>query len=132
MFGVEGSGQTQTKMEGLVIVVVMIVIMIVIMFVPITVGVPAVSIFVPPAMIVIPAIGASFRELMTPFVGFWTLIAVLGDGLVKFVVSMDGALLAIIVRTKRRRADKHKRARKNHRGTDKTKQTHKVSPVHVL
>jgi hypothetical protein len=71
--------------------------MIVIMFVPITISVPAVSIFVPPAMLMFPAVGAGFGEFMTPMFGLRALRAVVLNGFMKLVICPGDALLTILV-----------------------------------
>jgi hypothetical protein len=70
--------------------------MIMVVIIPIVVGVPLVRIFIPPAVIMVPAVGARISKFMPPVLGFSTLRAVVLDGLMKLVVRFDGALLAII------------------------------------
>jgi hypothetical protein len=70
--------------------------MIVVVIIPIVFGVPLVCIFIPPAVVVVPTVGASISKFMAPVLGFRTLRAMVLDGLMKFVVRFDGALLAII------------------------------------
>lgn len=70
--------------------------MIVVVFIPIVFRAPAVSVFIPPAMAVLPAESAGFGKLVAPVVGFWTLPAVFCDGFMKFVVGMNGAFLAVL------------------------------------
>jgi len=77
-------------------VVVMVAIMVVVMIVPITFGVPAMPVFVPPAVVVFPAVGASFSEFMPPTFRLRTLPTVVLDGFVKFVVCLGGALLTVV------------------------------------
>jgi hypothetical protein len=72
---------------------------VVVSIVPIVVGTPAVLIFVPPAMAVIPAMGARLREFIAPMLSLGAVRAVVFDGLVQFVVCIDGALLTIVFRT---------------------------------
>ena len=74
----------------------MVAIMVVVMIVPITFGVPAMPVFVPPAVVVFPAVGARIGKFMAPAVGFRTLPTVVFDSLVKLVVRFGGALLAVV------------------------------------
>jgi hypothetical protein len=82
-----------------------LVVEIVIAVVPTTVGVPAVRVFIPPAVFVFIAISAGFREFVPPVFGLRTFDAVVLDGFMKFVVRLDDALLAIVVRADDQRAD---------------------------
>jgi hypothetical protein len=76
------------------LVVIVLVFMIVI--VPIAIGVPAMIVFVPPAMIHGIAVLALFVQLVSPVVGFAAVRAVMLDGLVELVVNFREALLAIV------------------------------------
>jgi len=80
-------------------------IVVVIVIVPITIGVPAVRIFIPPAVVVFIAVGAGFPEFVPPVFGFGALHAVVLDGFMKFVVCLGDALLTILVRANNRRGD---------------------------
>ena len=80
-------------------------IVVVIMIVPIAIGVPAVSIFIPPAVVVFIAVGAGFPEFVPPVFGLRALHAVVFDGFMKFVVCLGDALLTIVVRADNRRGD---------------------------
>jgi hypothetical protein len=96
---------------GLVVVVVVVVVMMfVIVVVPIMFGAPAVSIFVPPAMAVLPTPGARFRKFMAIFRGLGTIPAVMLGGFVKFMVRPDDALLAVVVSAHRCRAREEQRS----------------------
>ena len=53
---------------------------VVIVIVPVTIGVPAVRIFIPPAVVVFIAVGAGFPEFVPPVFGFRALHAVVLDG----------------------------------------------------
>jgi len=75
---------------------IVVAIMVVIMIIPITIGVPAVSIFIPPTMLVFPAVRARFGKFMAPMFGFRTLPTVVLDGFVKLVVRLGGALLTVV------------------------------------
>ena len=78
-------------------------IVVVIVIVPITIGVPAVPIFIPPAVVVFIAVGAGFPEFVPPVFGFRALHAVVLDGFMKFMVCLGDALLTILVRADNRR-----------------------------
>jgi len=78
-------------------------IVVVIVIVPITIGMPAVRIFIPPAVVVFIAVGAGFPEFVPPVFGFRALHAVVLDGFMKFVVCLGDALLTIFVRADNRR-----------------------------
>jgi len=69
---------------------------VVIVIIPIVFGAPAVSIFVPPAVAVLPAVGACFRKFVAPVLGLRTLPAVVLDGLMKLVVRFSGAFMAVV------------------------------------
>ena len=79
--------------------------MVVIVIVPIAIGVPAVSIFIPPAAAVFIAVGAGFPEFVPPVFGLRALHAVVLDGFMKFVVCLGDAPLTIVVRAEDRRGD---------------------------
>jgi hypothetical protein len=80
-------------------------IVVVIVIVPIAIGVPAVSIFIPPAVVVFIAVGAGFPEFVPPVFGLRALHAVVFDGFMKFVVCLGDALLTIVVSADNRRGD---------------------------
>ena len=80
-------------------------IVVVIVIVPIAIGVPAVSIFIPPAAVVFIAVGAGFPEFVPPVFGLRALHAVVLDGFMKFVVCLGDALLTVVVRADNRRGD---------------------------
>ena len=84
--------------------------MIVVVIIPIALGVPTMCIFVPPAVAVIPAVGARFRKFMAPVVGLRTPRATVLYGLMKLVVRFNSALLAFI-RTDDSRASEQKGGR---------------------
>jgi len=81
-------------MMAIVVMVMMVVVMIVI--IPIMIAAPAVAIFVPPSMAVLPAVGAGFGKFLAPMFGLGTLPAVVLDGLVQVMVCFSGALLTIV------------------------------------
>ena len=80
-------------------------IVVVIVIVPITIGVPAVRILIPPAVVVFIAVRAGFPEFVPPVFGLRALHAVVLDGFMKFVVCLGDALLTILVRADNRRGD---------------------------
>ena len=80
-------------------------IVVVIVIVPIMIDVPAVRIFIPPAVVVFIAVGAGFPEFVPPVFGLRALHAVVLDGFMKFVVCLGDALLTVVVRADNRRGD---------------------------
>jgi hypothetical protein len=80
----------------------MVVVVVVIVVVPILIGVPLVGIFIPPAVIMLIAIRTRFGEFLAPVLCVGTVRAVLMNGLVKLVIRVDGALLAIVIGAKYR------------------------------
>lgn len=72
-------GVGQGKIGELMIVVIMIPIMVVVMLIPIVLRVPFLGIFVPPAVVMIPAIRASSIEFRAPMIGFRASPAVVLD-----------------------------------------------------
>jgi hypothetical protein len=68
-----------------------------IVIVPVTLGAPAMLIFVPPAMSAVPAILAGFAQLGARMVGLPALASMVLDGFVKTMVSLGDAVLAIVV-----------------------------------
>ena len=80
-------------------------IVIVVMVIPITIGVPAVRVFVPPAVVVFVAVRAGFGELVEPVFSLRTLQAVVLDRFMKLVVRLADTLLTILVCTDGRCGD---------------------------
>ena len=80
---------------------VVVVVMFVIVVVPIMLGMPAVSVFIPPTMAVSPTPGARLRQFMAILGGLGAVPAMMLGGFVKLVVSPDDTLLAVVVRTQR-------------------------------
>jgi hypothetical protein len=68
----------------------------VIVFVPITLGVPAVLVFVPPAMLFAPAALARRVQFATLVIGLAAVASVMLDGFVEFVLFMGDAALAAV------------------------------------
>jgi hypothetical protein len=87
-------GIGQGKNENLV----MVMILLVIMTIPIMVGVPVFGVFIPPAVVVSPAIRPSLRQFLPPVFGLWTLRTVLVNGLVEIMIGPDGAFLTVVLR----------------------------------
>jgi len=69
--------------------------MVMIVVIPITLGVPAPFVFIPPPMVGAPAALAGCAEIITGALGLPALIAMMGNGLVELVVGVDNAALAI-------------------------------------
>ena len=80
-------------------------IVVVIVIVPITIGVPAVRILIPPAVVVFIAVRAGFREFVAPVFSLRALRSVMLDRFMKLVVRLTDALLTIVVCADNRRAD---------------------------
>jgi hypothetical protein len=72
-------------------------VVIVVVVIPVTISVPAMVIFAPPAMAVLPAIFAGFVKFTTVFGGFWAVPAVVFHGFMEPVVGPCDTLLAVIV-----------------------------------
>jgi hypothetical protein len=84
-----------------IVIAIMLMVMIaavVIVIVPIAIRAPAVSVFVPPAMAVVPAPGARFRQFVAILRNLWAVPTMMFGGFVKLVVRPDDALLAVVVR----------------------------------
>ena len=88
--------------------VLMVEIVIVVTVVPVTIGVPAVRIFVPPAVLVFIAVRAGFREFVAPVFSLRALRSVMLDRFMKLVVRLTDALLTIVVCADNRSADEKK------------------------
>ena len=70
--------------------------MVVVVIIPIVVVVPAALIFIPPAMAVGPAVFAGLVQLVAPVLGLMTLPAVVLHGLMKLMIRLADAFLAIV------------------------------------
>jgi hypothetical protein len=70
---------------------------VVIVIIPITIGMPAVAIFVPPAMPPVPAAFTRFPQVVPRMIGLPAVPTVMFDGFVEFVVRLGDAALAIPV-----------------------------------
>jgi hypothetical protein len=71
---------------------------IVIVIVPIAIGAPTVTVFVPPAMIAGIAILAGFVQIMASLLSLAAIATVVFNGFVKTVVGPGNALLTTIIR----------------------------------
>jgi hypothetical protein len=105
-----------------------ILVMIMVVIIPIVIAAPAVCVFVPPTMIVLPAVGTRFRKFMTPVLGLGTLPAVVLDGLVKFVVGFGDASLAVIHWTRDRSACEQHGPDEQHGGQHRAYFSHCYAP----
>jgi hypothetical protein len=80
-----------SQRQNLVVIAIMVVI------IPIALGVPAPLMFIPPAMVGAPAALTGCAEIVTGALGLPTLIAMMSNGLVEFVIGVDNAALAIML-----------------------------------
>ena len=71
--------------------------MIVVVVIIVVLGVPAMTVFIPPAMTVSPAILARFVQFMTSVVCLLALPAMMLDGFMKTVIGLGDTPLAIIL-----------------------------------
>ena len=81
---------------------------VVIVIVPVTIGAPAVAVFIPPAMAVLPTPGACFRQFVAVLRGLRAVPAMVLDCFMKFVIRVGDALLAVIIRAQRSSAGEEK------------------------
>jgi hypothetical protein len=65
------------------------VIPIVVTVVPVTLIMPAVFVFAPPTVTVLPAPFSCFSQFMTPVFRLFAVVAVLGNRAIEFVIGMD-------------------------------------------
>ncbi|HEY1481890.1 MAG TPA: hypothetical protein VGF19_04120 [Candidatus Acidoferrum sp.] len=93
---------------------------IVVVVIPVTIGVPAVIVFIPPTMAVLPAIFAGFVKFTTIFGGFGAIPAVVFYSLVKAVIDPSDAFLAIIVIGAENRSAKGEEERAKSCSSEKT------------
>jgi len=68
-----------------------------VVFVPVALGMPPVFVFVPPAVIFIPATLAGLVQFTALMVCLSAVASMLFDGLVKFMISVSDAALAVVV-----------------------------------
>jgi hypothetical protein len=71
-------------------------VVVVVVIIPIAFRVPAMSIFVPPAVAVLPTVGARFRQFVAPVFGLRTLPSMFVDGFMELMVGLDDALLTLV------------------------------------
>jgi hypothetical protein len=83
------------------------VIAVVIVVVPITIRMPAMLVFIPPSMVGIPAALTRFVQIVAPVLSLLTLVAVMLDSFVKFVLGLRDASLAVVIGAQARRAYEH-------------------------
>ena len=82
------------------------VIMVVIVVIPVALIVPAMIVFIPPAVRMLPTVGARFGEFVAPVLSLGTLPTMVFDRLVQVVVCLSDAFLAIVARAKNGRKSK--------------------------
>jgi hypothetical protein len=93
---------------------------IVIVIIPIPLGVPAVVIFTPPTMAVVPAMLTGFAQFVTPVVCLLALVAMMFDCFVQVVVGFGNAALAIVVGgAQTRQIRKHEKGSQRGRGSER-------------
>src|ERR1700759_2712532 len=85
--------------------------MIVVVVIPVTIRAPAMSVLVPPALVVLPTPRASVSQFLAPMPSVGTIPAMLFRCFVQFMIGLDDAFLAIVIGTEDRGASgKEKRA----------------------
>src|ERR1700756_347452 len=70
---------------------------VVVMIVPVALGAPAMPVFIPPAMPVLPTKFARFAQLVPGFVCLLALAPMMFDGFMKVMIRPGDSLLAIVV-----------------------------------
>src|SRR5690348_12817499 len=97
---------------------------VVIVVVPITIRVPAVAVFVPPPMVLVPATFACFAQFMAGMVGLSAVPAMMLDGLVQFVIGLVNAPLttAVVISIGARRGRESEQANQRCGGEHRTSQ----------
>jgi hypothetical protein len=73
------------------------IVFIVIAVVPVVLGVPTMPVFIPPTMIVAPAVIARFPQFVTRTVRLLALASVMLDGFMKMMIRLGDSLLATVV-----------------------------------
>lgn len=81
----------------MIIVAIPISIPIVVMIIPVPLAVPATLIFIPPAMVAIPALLSGFMEFMTCTFRLLALRPVMFDGFMEPVIGVRNSALAIVI-----------------------------------
>jgi len=84
--------------ESRIGLVVIVVVMLMVVIVPIMLAAPAMAVLIPPAMGMFPAPGACFGQFVAVFRRLRAVPAVMFGGLVKFVIDVNDALLAVVIR----------------------------------
>ena len=102
-----GRKQSLVKLAGRMFAIVLVVIVVV----PIAVGAPTVTVFIPPAMIAGVAILASFVQLMASVVGLAALAPVMLNGFMKAMIRFGDTPLAIVIGAQRRSAGEEQESR---------------------
>jgi hypothetical protein len=105
-----------------------VVVVIVVVIIPIALAAPPMAVFIPPAMAMLPAVGARFREFMARVVCFGTLVAMMFDCFVKPVVRASGTLLTILVSAHRTWDRKQEGSTEGDRGQHSMKEFHVHPP----
>jgi hypothetical protein len=108
---------------------IMIDVVVVIVVIPVAIRVPAMGVFIPPTMIVFPAIGARFREFFAPVLRLRTVVAMVLDGFMQLTVGAGGALLAFVIGADRSSTSHKQETRKGNRGQNSVKEFHANPPV---
>ena len=70
---------------------------VVIVVVPVAVGAPPMTVFVPPTMTAAPAIFARFVQLLASVIGLPAVAAMMLDSFVEFVIRFRDTALAIVI-----------------------------------
>ena len=73
-----------------------------IVIIPIAIGVPAMTVFIPPAMVGIPAAFSLRTQFVAPVIGLSAVGAMMLDGFVQFVIVIGGDALAIVISAQQR------------------------------
>jgi len=82
----------------------------VIIIIPIVVGVPTMPVFIPPAMLYLPAALPRFVQFAAPVHGLLALVSMMLDGFVQLVVrARDASLTIVVIGAHARCADKHQK-----------------------
>jgi hypothetical protein len=89
------------------------------MVIPVALGAPAMAVFVPPTMTVLPAIRARFAQFGARVVGLLTLASMMLDGFMKTVIRFRNAPLAIIITGAQRRRACEKQESRQHRSRER-------------
>jgi hypothetical protein len=96
---------------------------------PVVLVVPGMSVFIPPAMVVFPAIRARSSQLRAPVFRFRTLRSVLSNRFVKIMIGFNRTLLTIILRAYYSCTCEHEGSGNND-GSQYETSSHESSPTH--